>query len=86
MPEYAFIKDCLEIGAGFSIPIQICYDLYVKWMAENRPGAKKVKDPIWFGRAMNKVHLIKSGRETIARDIRVDVYKGVREKTKERVP
>jgi hypothetical protein len=83
MPEYSFIKDCLEEGSGFTIPIQECYDMYVKWMQDVRClPASKIKDLSWFGRVMNKTHLIKSGQETITKGIRIDVYKGVRKKNK----
>lgn len=81
MPEYSFIKDCLDEGVGYSIPIAECYDLYKKWMQEVRKApVSKIKDPAWFGRAMNKSQLIKSGQERISKDIRIDVYKGVRKK------
>lgn len=83
MPEYAFIKDCLEEGIGFTLQIAECYELYKDWMIKVRlVNPSRVKDPVWFGRAMNKSQLIKSGQETITKGIRIDVYKGVRKKVK----
>lgn len=83
MPEYAFITDKLERGVGYTIPIQECYELYKEWMAVHQYPVSKVKDIAWFGRAMNKSQLIKSGQERYKTQFgttTVDVYKGVRKK------
>ena len=84
MPEYGFIKSCLEEGVGYTIPIAECYDLYKDWMINIRcQTPSKIKDLIWFGRSMNKSQLIKTGQETVNTSkgkSRIDVYKGIRKK------
>lgn len=81
MPEYSFIKDVLEEGIGFTIPVAECYDLYKNWMVEKGYLPSKVKDPAVFGKAMNKSQMIKTGQERAGTG-RYDVYKGVRKKIK----
>jgi putative DNA primase/helicase len=74
-PVKAFVRECCNVGAGLSVPMQDAYDAFVAW--SHGQGTKRPPEANVFGRDLRAAVPGVTGKQRRDGEERVRIYRGI---------